>query len=674
MKMIRKLTIRMLLLALPILIPSCLASTDHEKKQQAFSNYVKNHEISWMSVDKPIFVLGEALHGKTTLTLLLTNAKLKSKRIDGRIFNITDDHNKINNARTIERARNIVPDFMFDNTTRTTYYDCPGFAYTNTEATTASEYTVLEQLKRSKAVKFIFTINFESMIKNLLKYILGLFQKLSKYIDAISLVVTKVPNHLDDAFVLEKIVHDLKDYKERFCGSNACRTLLDAFLTEHGSEYSKIRIFRRPREEGTLSNDWINSQKAPIVHLLNDLRYVPIEEGDFGSFLYENQSKKLQFYYIFDRIMNDIDRTFSVTAIKKHILKEEENLSQSLAKERTFMRKVYEMLSELMSSHQMLSKFKYQFVNIIEELSIDISGDSLERSLQYFDLFEILGEQFEKEMWFDISIKISKEMENLLAYVENSMDWYNFLNDLHEKLSSYNYNYNIEDFAQKEIVSSESGEQAASELNMAYMILPLDRNLYPKIEHLQVNTYKLKLFHSVWQQASLAVSFECQPTDSNFLVKGYNVRLSSVVEHDCLKNVQHLQIFATNKVFIDAEIMKYKTNKLVDVAIIAPKWEIIDSRIDKYVKHRRIFNLNGANGEGYGTRAGNSTERGDNETPVDFRKRAPDGNNGKPGTSGGRLLAIGQSIVGKARIEVFANGGSGGKGQDGGHGLYFAIT
>lgn len=102
------------------------------------------------------------------------------------------------------------------------------------------------------------------------------------------------------------------------------------------------------------------------------------------------------------------------------------------------------------------------------------------------------------------------------------------------------------------------------------------------------------------------------------------------------------------------------------MAIIAPTWEIIDNGNEE----NRILNFSGNDAESM-ARAANSTKHYDNETPIEFRKRAKDGKTGNPGESGGQFIAIGRSITGKPHIDVFVNGGRGGNGQDGGHGLYF---
>lgn len=669
MKMIRKVTFRVVLLILPILIPSYLASTDHAKKQQAFSDYVKAHEIQWKNADKAVFVMGDLLTGKTTLTLMLTNAKLKAIKGGGNLFQISDEHNKINNARVSGHPKNVIPELMIDESTNTAYFDCPGFGFDNYAADLASAYTVLGQLKRTKAVKFMFTIPYNTNFQNLAGYITRLFLKLNKYIGAISLVVTNIPHYLDDAMVMNRIVSDLEEYKK---SRPENKELVDAFLTKHNGVYSKIVISRKPTREGPLSDDWIKSQKAPIERVLNSLQYVTTEDGDFDHFNYQGNLEHLKFYYIFDRIMNDVDRSFSVNVIKKFVLNEEKKLSQSLRKERTFMEKVHKMLSELMTSDLTPTKFEYQLGSILEQLSIDISGDGLEKALDYFDLFEIMEEQFnEKSYSYELSYKISKEMKDLMAYVENSVDWYKFLNDLHDKLSSYDYQkltQSNQDLAPMGAEVLRKEEQAVSELNIKQIFDQVDRKYYDRIKNLLVNTYKMKLFQSVWQQAMQATSLDCQKT--NLLVIGYNVQLRSVFQRDCFKDVQHLQVFAMNKVFIDTDISKHMTNKLIDVAIIAPSWQIIDIGTER----NRILDMNGTDGKGLTGKAGDSQERGDVDAPVHLLKRADNGKNGEPGEAGGQFLAIGQSIVGKLHLEVFANGGQGGSGQDGGNGLYSTVT
>lgn len=73
---------------------------------------------------------------------------------------------------------------------------------------------------------------------------------------------------------------------------------------------------------------------------------------------------------------------------------------------------------------------------------------------------------------------------------------------------------------------------------------------------------------------------------NKLLVTGYNIKLSHVLQLECSKKVQSLEIFAANKLYIDEDIDK--TGEKMQISFIAPIWEV--------VKKRKIV-LNGMNGK-----------------------------------------------------------------------------
>lgn len=653
---------------------------DETNTEQALSDYMAEKRIKWDPVEEStIFVLGDVGSGKTSLTLLLTGAELEAKVICLRTFNITDEHNKIGVTST-EKPTNILPDLMFDavnSDNEYAFYDCPGFGFSTPTANFATKYTVFDQLTRSKSLKFIFTVIFNCDIVNLLKYIADLFVNLGKYGGAISLIVTKVPHHLTDAEVIDSIVERLNEFKisqKNDLDQNQTKQIqfVDFLLEQNDDKYTRIGIFRMPNEAGRLSKEWINSQREPILHIVHhNLKYVRNDADDFNSNFLPPEP---YFYYISQRILNDIDSDFeSIKAlVKRFMLQEEERHSHNLDKLLESAAQIYAILMRFNALK--LKEFQQQFIAIIDDLFINISGNVLRRAkiefLQHIDFLHILSKQYHTEMEFNVSTKMSNDVDILKAYSKNSLDWYSFLRNLHEKLSTYDYQQKKDigvGYAPNIVIGvGESGEQVASNLNIKAIFDQLDTKMYVQVQHLLVNTIKLKLLHAVWRQSTQNASYDCLSDRTHLLVKGYNVLLSHAIQDDCFKDAKHIQIFALNKVFIDADVTKFIANKTLDMAIISPTWEIIDIGN----RANRILNFEGMIGESM-TRAESSTnypDRAFGREILKFPERGQDGKNGHPGESGGQFLAIGRSIMGQSQINLFMKGGRGGMGQDGGYG------
>lgn len=148
----------------------------------------------------------------------------------------------------------------------------------------------------------------------------------------------------------------------------------------------------------------------------------------------------------------------------------------------------------------------------------------------------------------------------------------------------------------------------------------------------------------------LKVSRDCSEEATQLTVKGYNVLISDVIESECWPNATFVEIFALNKVFLDADIDR----GAMYVSIIAPAWEIV---LNKGIPSRQI-KLNGVNASDYNNSAQNSS------------MFPGSGAHGMPGISGGpagQLFGFGQ-IINDKNLQIQLVGGKGGNGQNGGNG------
>lgn len=596
----------------------CAARPDETSNEQKILDNIiaKNDQLALGPEKDAVLVVGPVGSGKTALTLLLTGAELEAKEIAGTDgdLRIIDKYNQISESTTAKTAKTIVPNLIFDDINGTAYYDCPGFSDTKeVNADIASTFTLRKLLNFIESLKFIFTVNYESIkpavrvqpgsfnFGTFGKFESNLFNHLEKYRDAIALVVTKVPNNLDDAAVIESIAVALQNHKIML--ENALNTddsthtadnhyskqirFIEILLEKDGDKYPKIGIFRMPNKNGPLNDiQSVQNDKAAILHIVNEkLLYVRKEPSDFNFSLALNS--RIQIDVVVERILTEIIKDFKIISgnVKAFILREEKHHSRNLGDSIALAERINEKLLQIDSNEP--QEFKRQFVNIIDDLAISISGGSLWQSLQLIEILDFLSLFSDRP--FTIPSEILDEFANLKAYIKNSLNWYAFLINLHDKLATYDIQKRSHEIDGDQLMNSgiydESIEQAANELNIKSSLDLIDPKLYTKIENLLVNSYKLNLLHAVWGQSMQPVTGECLADGAHLVVKGYNARLSSIIEMDCFKAARHVQIFALHKVFIDTDINHLISNVTLDMAIISPQWEIIADHVLNFSGH-----------------------------------------------------------------------------------------
>lgn len=147
----------------------------------------------------------------------------------------------------------------------------------------------------------------------------------------------------------------------------------------------------------------------------------------------------------------------------------------------------------------------------------------------------------------------------------------------------------------------------------------------------------------LYQTMLSRIEYQCS-TDK-LVVFGYYVRLSKVVEIECMQRVKFIEIFALNRVFIDADIDK--TGQKIQLTIVAYEWQIINNR--------KII-LNGV-----------SAKQNDSNEVKLFSKDGDGkpGLPGRPGGTAGNFVGIGGIFINDHSLEIHANGGKGGPGERG---------
>lgn len=156
-----------------------------------------------------------------------------------------------------------------------------------------------------------------------------------------------------------------------------------------------------------------------------------------------------------------------------------------------------------------------------------------------------------------------------------------------------------------------------------------------------------KLQKRIRRYENLLFNISCE--SDKLIVKGEFIFISDIIEGaECWSSANSIEIYAVDRVFIDADIDKAK--HAPNLTIISPIWEVIPPPA---AYTRRIL-LSGKDANKY-------------EIPHENRHGEP-GSAGRTGGTGGNFVGIGSSFVDDERLEIVISGGNGGDGQDGGNG------
>lgn len=384
-------------------------------------------------------------------------------------------------------------------------------------------------------------------------------------------------------------------------------------------------------------------KEAMKTMIYNTLQYVQNDDGDFGYTISDTSKAKIR--DLLEQFQNDVQNDVINIGeeIKRFYLQEENELKNITA-----------FLEKIKLAEQKISKiegekdpqlFKDRLFDAISFLNIHISTEYLEGfkiKINFANFLKPINIRFSN------SFEMFNGMKNIINYLSESQKWYKSLINLHD------------DFSKADMMIKDNTNNARSFMNsLDRIISPLNGNedvdfseggvFYDKLNRyglvgMRVSSFKLKALNAIISQT---LNYNIQRTcdwGRKLLVKGYNVKMTDVLKEEC--DAKIIEIFALNKIFINTNI-----NKLggVTVVIIAPVWEI----------YGEIYStLNGHPGESFVVDAGNGTGRSD-------------GKMGMPGHSGGpsgHFVGIGDTFINDNSLSIFAYGGTGGKGQNGGKG------
>lgn len=291
-----------------------------------------------------------------------------------------------------------------------------------------------------------------------------------------------------------------------------------------------------------------------------------------------------------------------------------------------------------------------QMANVIDELAIEIAIGDWNQFLS--DLSAMSDSQSKL-------FQIENGMKEIAQYLNVSATWYHFLIKLHDKLSEYKMqNIPAKNAAMAVILKTccvnLNEFKNVNEIGLMQLFDKTDKKIYTEVENMKVNQMKLNALKNVLQQTMTAdLNALCSSTE--LIVKGYNVKLSDVIDRKCSAKIKFMKIFAMNKLYININVDE--TGNELQLSMIAPIWEVIGGRliILDGADGKEHFNSSALNGIGH-------SENGLNGLP------------GKPGGPAGHFFGIGKlfspltTYIMDGELDIHVNGGVGGAGQNGGNG------
>lgn len=629
-----------------------------------------------------VLVLGNTGAGKSTLVLTLTGAELTSEPTKAGNFIITDKDGLISGL-SATTSRTIIPELMTDKENGITYYDCPGFNDSRGVVNDISVTYLIKQLtKYAKRLKLIFAVSYSSVrigtgdrhdFIDLAKHAVTFVENLDQYYNGIALIVTKVDNNyiiqndvprlVEDHQMIEGIAEFLelakKDLEKKNCeniskedqekNSKKIR-FIDILLHKNDqNEYDRIEILRLANEEGSIEKiaTLQNGKKAIQKMILRNIEFVNTENSNFG-YTISHESKNRSHHILEQMQQRLIDDCSNIgKEIVEFYLQQERHIGD-LKQLKDVFSNGHKKFADIPTTN--FKKFIDQTVGVSNELGIGITFDCSNQTWRDIECTDFIKKISSSNV--SRTFDISRGFLNALQYLKESQDWYTFLIDLHDELSMYRVQKEIPDKNLTDLIHELSiGKHdniKIGDLGIKSLLDDIDFRLHTDLENMSLNSFKANALRKILIQTTRQLSAD-SPTDDTFVVEGYNVKISEVMQK-CPNKVKYIKVFALNNLFIDTDVDG--TGKKIQLSLIAPKWYVIGDR--------KII-LSGKDGEPHAEPKAND----DTGHPSTGGKHGLPGN---PGGASGHFMGIANEVIDGQHLVIHINGGKGGPGQHGGNG------
>ncbi|XP_075212753.1 uncharacterized protein LOC142319398 isoform X2 [Lycorma delicatula] len=445
-------------------------------------------------------------------------------------------------------------------------------------------------------------------------------------------------------FSLNKKSKDFKSLKNKdYLNQKSIKIINNLLKKGDDNSYEKIKILRKPLEEGPLSEiNIIQSEKNSIKSmLLTPDNFVTVDEDDFGFALSDNAF--LYLHNFFQRMNSYIIDLSNVLSI--YIM----NYYTNIINSNTDINEVFNILLDMkkniktLSNQISLSKNPAEYAKVMDEYSKQhkLQLDCLNSFKNIYTVNEYL---IQLEDLIPDSIKYtpltwSISMAKFSDYINNKIEQFKFLQNTIEVLSRYTVQKNRKSYYGGIIGNNEDGstidetnlQTFLETYNLNFPYLKADEVLFEKLNSLIDITLKHRY------------KFRCH--DSDLVIIDYFILLSELREGllKTCSSATRIVVLAVHTIFIDKDLI-WNWFRGRDITIIAPIWEVIGSR---------KINLDGMSG-------------GVALPKADFGEIGKNGRNGNPG---GNFAGIGMIFKNGENLMISASGGEGQNGQEGGDGL-----
>ncbi|XP_065222169.1 uncharacterized protein LOC135846810 [Planococcus citri] len=634
-----------------------------------------------------IIVHGISGVGKTPFTKWMTqdNAKLMSAKKNGSGPYLMKDNDNTIGKRILVSAT-IFPTLYVNASTNLAFYDFPGFEDTRgTNYDIATTYAAKGVVSKTKRTKLIFLVDYDTVkpiagrtgFRDLLTYISKFVTDINKFKESVAIVVSKVPKRNDDDEVVsdEQVIKDvvkfiqeevlpifqteseninLSDEKKTFYAG--ALSFIRIILTQTDGDYMRIGLFRLPDRAGPFSNiSLVQNGKKRIEQIIRKLNFTEVTANDFNYVIPDEATINL------NKIAQEINRNISsvIEEIGKNItsliLAKEQNISTDITKLRNEIHAIYKGLSnaQILANNSNIERC----VELVEEHTANLRDFSLSAIKSYVRFLLFLQNVSGK--------KIARSNENCfqglettaIRYLDESLKWYTFLTNVYDSLSDYAVQKDLTTcknvVPNVNINEGENQSTIRDKLSSFFKACVINNREYDHLHGIHLDASKLKALNRILNYTLRHSSnLSCDPENPEKLVlKGRYVKFSDIVNSNvkCSKPIKIMEVFAFNKVFIDASLNK--TGAKLRLSILAPIWDI--------QLEQKII-LDGLPGKAHKpTQASSAVYRGGN---------GANGKAGLPGNSAGSFLGIGEIFLNVEKLTISANGGDGGAGQHGGDG------
>lgn len=632
-----------------------------------------------------VFIAGSVQSGKTALITHLTDPHLlpgnSSVHVDAR-SNLPDDNdtdlsNQINDSAPICNGTDaIIPRLTSDKLNGIDYYNCPGVG---SQQTIEHEIVAMESVKKlldcpRRRMKIVFTINlppnrmFEvsrADFLSLAEQATTLLKNITAFRDSMMLVVTEFQDFytntegqyqfVDDQNMMVRVATFLHRVKQSLDTTNRWYTehvkakiieFIDILLQQQENEYVKIGISRFQLHDSAARNvELLAGEKQRIISILSyRLAYIDVSPMDFNTAItteMENLVRR-RIVDVQNRLSQDVNSID--LAIKEFYASKEAHLSDVFTFDNEISVASLKLSTQIRPDQS--KPFIGQISSIINVLNISISDhyiEQLSKHINYIDLLKnhTASESKNRQRFF---IPISP-LKSTIKYLNDMKKWYSFVIKFSTALDRYTAQQDISivdvgDLLGNCTIWGENIGDASVNVNTIglsdFAAKIGSSSIFRMVANMTVNGHMLNALKTAVGWAYKPVELKC--TGTKLTAFGYNVKISDITSEYCLKTASIIEIFAWNKLFIDADINKM--GQRAQVTLIGPIWEIIGER---------RFILSGDNAQAY-TEAASRTN--DNGEP------------GLPGGSSGHFLGIGNTFTNAQQLEVVGVGGKGGDGQN----------